>query len=68
MFDFLSLVGKEEKKAIEILKNAGFEHIITIKNSKSNDLCDTSLVCNAKYDGKQVKLYVGEFRLKLKEK
>ncbi len=68
MFDFLSLVGKEEKKAIEILKNAGFKHIITMQNSKQNSLCDTSIVCNVKFDGNEVKLYVGDFRLEFEER
>lgn len=68
MFDFLSLIGKEKKEAMEILKNAGFEHIITIKNSKHDDLCDSEIVCNAKQCGEQIKLYVGEFCLNIKEK
>lgn len=68
MFNFLKLIGKEEKEAINLLKNEGFEHIITIKNSKHNSLCDTSIVCNVKFDGDVVKLYVGDFRLEFEER
>ena len=66
MFDFECLIGLEKNEALEILSENGYKQIETIINSKSNDLCDSLLVCKAEIIESKVVLILGEFHLKIK--
>lgn len=66
MFDFESLIGLKKDDAIKILKNSGYNDIEIIINSKSNDLCDSFLVCKAEEKDGKVMLVLGEFYLNIK--
>ena len=66
MFDFESLIGLSKDDAIKILQNNGYNKIEIIINSKSNDLCDSQLVCKAEEKNGIVRLIVGEFYLNIK--
>ena len=67
MFDISNVIGLEKAKAVEVLKQNGFEKIELIDNLIHNDLCDTKLVCSAKQTGDVVTLVCGEFYLDIKE-
>ena len=66
MFEFESLIGLKKDDAIEILKNNGYNDIEIIINSKSNNLCDSYLVCKAEEKNGMVMLVLGEFYLNIK--
>ena len=67
MFDISCVIGLEPEKAIVKLNENAIYKIEIIKNSKNNDLCDTTLVCSAKWTGDVVTLVCGEFYLNIKE-
>ena len=64
--DFSSLIGLDEQKAIQILKENGYKDIEVKKNSEHNDLCDSFLVCLAKEEDGKAILVCGEFYLNIK--
>ena len=66
MFDFSSLIGIEKNEAIDILKKNGYNKTEIIINSKSNNLCDSLLVCKAEEKDNEVILVCGEFYLNIK--
>ena len=66
MFDFESLIGLEKEEALKILEAGGYKNVDVVINSKSNDLCDTYLVCKAENQNGRVVLICGEFYLKIK--
>ena len=66
MLDLKSLIGLEVNVAKEMLSADGEYKINVIINSKPNDKCDTTIVCNAKHEEGVINLYCGEFYLKIK--
>ncbi len=66
MLDLKSLIGLELSEAEKLVLANGEYKINVIMNSKTNDKCDTVIVCNAKLENGVINLYCGEFYLKLK--
>ena len=65
MFDFECLIGQTKDCAVNILNQNGYNNIEFIINSKSNDLCDSLLVCKAEKLDDKVVLILGEFYLNI---
>lgn len=65
--DFNSLIGLDEKTARQFLEKNGYNNIETIINSKSNELCDTLVVCAVRSCESKITLVCGEFYLNMKE-
>ncbi len=65
--DFNVLIGLEEEKARQFLIKNGYNNIVTITNSKDNELCDTTIVCAVRENGTKVTLVCGEFYLNIEE-
>lgn len=66
MLELNMLVGLEINEAKKIISSCGEYKINVIMNSKTNDKCDTVLVCNAKLENDVINLYCGEFYLNMK--
>ena len=66
MLDLKTLIGLEIDVAKQTILADGEYKINVVMNSKTNDKCDTVIVCNAKHKGSVIDLYCGEFYLKMK--
>ena len=66
MLDLKSLIGLEVGEAKKLILADGKYEIKEIINSKPNDKCDTTIVCNAKQENGVINLYCGEFYLNMK--
>ena len=64
--DFSSLIGLDEQKAIQILKENGYKDIEVKRNFEHKELCDSFLVCLAKEENGKAVLISGEFHLDIK--
>ena len=65
--DFRDLVGLCVDDAKKVLGNFGYNDIEEVINSKSNEKCDTLVVCAVRENGKKITLVLGEFFLNVKE-
>ena len=65
--DFKDLIGLELNDAKKVLNNFGYNDIEEVINSKTNELCDSLVVCAVRENGKKITLVCGEFFLKIKE-
>ena len=65
--DFNDLIGLDVTDAKKVLSNFGYNDIEEVINSKSNDLCDTQVVCAVRQSDKKITLILGEFFLNVKE-
>ena len=66
--DFNDLIGLDVTDAKKVLNNFGYNDIEEVINSKSNELCDTLVVCAVRQKNKKITLVCGEFYLNVKEK
>ena len=65
--DFNDLIGLDVTDAKKVLNNFGYNDIEEVMNSKSNELCDTLVVCAVRQLGEKITLILGEFILNIKE-
>ena len=65
--DFKDLIGLEVNDAKKILAKFGYNDIEEVINSKSNEQCDTLVVCAVRNDDSKITLILGEFFLNIKE-
>ena len=65
--DFKDLIGLKVDDAKKVLNNFGYNDIEEVINSKSNELCDTLVVCAVRQFGEKITLILGEFFLNIKE-
>ena len=65
--DFRDLIGLNVNDAKKVLSNFGYNDIDEVINSKSNEKCDSLVVCAVKENGKKITLVCGEFFLNIKE-
>ena len=65
--DFKDLIGLDVIDAKKVLNNFGYNDIEEVINSKTNELCDSIVVCAVRESNKKITLVCGEFFLKIKE-
>lgn len=65
--EFNDLIGLDVTDAKKVLNNFGYNDIEEVINSKSNDMCDTLVVCAVRESNKKITLILGEFFLNIKE-
>lgn len=65
--DFKDLIGLDVADAKKVLNNFGYNDIEEVINSKSNEKCDTLVVCAVRESNKKITLILGEFFLNIKE-
>ena len=65
--DFKDLIGLEVNAAKKILAKFGYNDIEEVINSKSNEQCDSLVVCAVRNDDGKITLILGEFFLNIKE-
>ena len=65
--DFKDIIGLDVTDAKKVLNNFGYNDIEEVINSKSNEKCDTFVVCAVRQSNKKITLILGEFFLNIKE-
>ena len=65
--EFNDLIGLDVTDAKKVLNNFGYNDIEEVINSKSNDMCDTLVVCAVRESNKKITLILGELFLNIKE-